>query len=205
MLIFTTLGECCNALCLDSKKIHAQSGIKLVQAKKAKNAGSLASVSEVQHGLWVQHSVNRRNPQAHYNDVIMGAMASQITSLTIVYLTVYSGAEQRKHQSSASLAFVRGIHRWPVNSRHRWIPHTKASNAEFVSMWWRLLQWYSGSGILAVEYRIIGGKISQKRAATLLPVMMTLWSPRMNTMTFDITITYTSSSFILLRRFNGSS
>ena len=43
-------------------------------------------------------------------------MASQITSLTIVYSTVYSGVDQRKHQSSALLAFVRGIHRWPVNS-----------------------------------------------------------------------------------------
>ena len=43
-------------------------------------------------------------------------MASQITSLTIVYSTVYSGADQRKQQSLASLAFVRGIHRWPVNS-----------------------------------------------------------------------------------------
>ena len=50
----------------------------------------------------------------------MGAMASQITSLTIVYLTVYSGADQRKYQSSASLAFVRGIHRGPVNSPHKW-------------------------------------------------------------------------------------
>ena len=46
-------------------------------------------------------------------------MAFQITSLTIVYSTVYSGADQRKHQSSASLAFVRGIHRWPVNSQHK--------------------------------------------------------------------------------------
>ena len=54
------------------------------------------------------------------SDVIMGAMASQITSLTIVYSTVYSGPDQRKHQSSASLAFVRGIHRWPVNSPHKW-------------------------------------------------------------------------------------
>ena len=52
----------------------------------------------------------------HYNDVIMSTMASQITSLTIVYSTVYVGADQRKHQSSASLAFVRGIHQWPVNS-----------------------------------------------------------------------------------------
>ena len=55
----------------------------------------------------------------HYNDVIMGAMASQITSLTIFYSTVYSGADQRKHQSSVSLAFVRGIHRWPVNTPHK--------------------------------------------------------------------------------------
>ena len=63
----------------------------------------------------IQTAVQRN----HYNDVIMSLMASQITSLTIVYSTVYSGAGQRKHQSSASLAFVRGIHRWPVNSPHK--------------------------------------------------------------------------------------
>ena len=55
----------------------------------------------------------------HCGDVIMGAIASQITSLTIVYSTVYSDADQRKHQSSASLAFVRGIHREPVNYPHK--------------------------------------------------------------------------------------
>ena len=49
----------------------------------------------------------------------MDAMASQITSLTIVYSSVYSGTDERKHQSSASLAFVRGNHRWPVNSPHK--------------------------------------------------------------------------------------
>ena len=49
----------------------------------------------------------------------MGVMVSQITSLPIVYSTVYSGADQRKHQSSTSLAFVRGIHRWLVNSPHK--------------------------------------------------------------------------------------
>ena len=54
----------------------------------------------------------------HYTDVIMGAIASLITNITIVYSSVYSGADQRKHQSSASLAFVRGIH------RGRWIPRT---------------------------------------------------------------------------------
>ena len=49
----------------------------------------------------------------------MGAMASQITSLMIVYSTVYTGADQRKHQSPASLAFVRRIHQSPVNSPQR--------------------------------------------------------------------------------------
>ena len=56
----------------------------------------------------------------HYGDVIMDTTASQITSLTIVYATVYSDIDQRKHQSSASLAFVWGIHRGPVNSSHKW-------------------------------------------------------------------------------------
>ena len=55
----------------------------------------------------------------HDNDVTMGAIASLITSLTIVYSTVYSDTDQRKHQSSASLAFVRGSHRGPVNSPHK--------------------------------------------------------------------------------------
>ena len=50
----------------------------------------------------------------------MGVIASQITSLTIVSSIVYSDADQRKHQSSVSLAFVRGIHRGPVNSPHKW-------------------------------------------------------------------------------------
>ena len=56
----------------------------------------------------------------HYNDVIMGAIAFQIISLVIVYSTDYSDADQRNHQSSASLAFVQ-----------------MASNTENVSIWWR--------------------------------------------------------------------
>ena len=55
----------------------------------------------------------------YHSDVIMGAIASQITSLAVVYWTVYPGADQRKHQNSTSLAFVRGIHRWPVNYPHK--------------------------------------------------------------------------------------
>ena len=56
----------------------------------------------------------------HYDDVTMTMLASQITSLTVVYSIVYSGVNQRKHQSSASLAFVWEIHRGPVNFPHKW-------------------------------------------------------------------------------------
>ena len=82
---------------------------------------------------------------AHYCDDIMGTMASQITSLTNVYSTVYSDADQRKHQSSASLAFVWGIHRGPVNSPHKWSVTRKMfpfddvimrNGRRDVSVWW---------------------------------------------------------------------
>ena len=56
----------------------------------------------------------------HYNDIMMSMMASQITSLKVIYSTVYSGVDQRKHHSSASLAFVRGIHQGQVNSPDKW-------------------------------------------------------------------------------------
>ena len=74
----------------------------------------------------------------HYCDVIMTTMASQITSLTVVGSTVYSDVVQRKHQSSASLAFVWGIH------RDRWIPRTKGQLRGkyfhlMTSSWW----WFS--------------------------------------------------------------
>ena len=74
--------------------------------------------------MWISchsHALKQRLDEHHwhYDDVIMSTMASQITSLMVVYSTVYSDADQRKHQSSASLAFVWGIHRdW-------WIPRTK--------------------------------------------------------------------------------
>ena len=79
------------------------------------------------------YGVRRSDRQGgHYTDVIMGAMASQITSLTIVYSTVYSDANQRKYQSSASLAFVRG--NWPGTGE---FPTQMASDAENASIGWR--------------------------------------------------------------------
>ena len=71
----------------------------------------------------------------------MSTVASQITSLMIVYSTVYSGADQRKHQSST------GLHERnsPVTGK---FPSQRASNAENVSIWWRhhafILHWWSG-------------------------------------------------------------
>ena len=66
-------------------------------------------VSTTAHALFVEH----------YSDVIMGATVSQITGVTSVYSNVCSGAVQRKHQSSPSLATVRGLHRRPVNYPHK--------------------------------------------------------------------------------------
>ena len=56
----------------------------------------------------------------HYSSVIMSAMASQITGVSIVYSTVDSDLDQRKHQSSASLVFVRGIPRWIPLTKGQW-------------------------------------------------------------------------------------
>ena len=55
---------------------------------------------------------------SHYDDAIMSAMASQIISLVSVQSAVYSRRKSKKTRS-ASLAFVRGIHRWPANSPHK--------------------------------------------------------------------------------------
>ena len=80
----------------------------------------------------------------HYDDVTMSLMASQITSLTIVYSIVYSGADQRKHQSSASLAFVQGIHRGPVNSPHKWPVTRKMFPFDDVIMYWPFVVGFTG-------------------------------------------------------------
>ena len=64
----------------------------------------------------------------------MGANASQITSLTVIYSAVYSGADQRKHKSSASLAFGLCAGNSPETGE---FPAQIASNAENVSIWWR--------------------------------------------------------------------
>ena len=77
----------------------------------------------------------------HYGDVIMNAMAYQIISISIVCSTICSGADQRKHQSSASLAFVRGIHWSPVDSPHKG-PVTRKCFHLMTSSWATNLLWH---------------------------------------------------------------
>ena len=92
---------------------------------RLKNCGHFVSYTNVSVSMTPGHNgftwwlFSNMMIKCHYSDVIMGAMASQITTVSIVYSPVYSSADQRKHQSSVSLAFVRGIHRWPVNSPHK--------------------------------------------------------------------------------------
>ena len=68
---------------------------------------------------WFISYLSVKRPLKHYNGVIMSAMASKTTGVSIVYSTICSNVDQRKHQSSVSLAFVRGIYRWPVISPQR--------------------------------------------------------------------------------------
>ena len=77
------------------------------------------TIEQLKLMLWASMISGDLSLRWHYNDVIMNAMASQIISLTTVFSTVYSDVNQRKHQSSIFLAFVWGIHRWPVNSPHK--------------------------------------------------------------------------------------
>ena len=66
--------------------------------------------------MYISHA---RNIPFHYSDIMMSAMPSQIIDASIVCSTVPSGVDQRNYQSSPSLAFVRGIHRLPVDSLHK--------------------------------------------------------------------------------------
>ena len=79
------------------------------------NTGSVLSISEKNQPLcnWTALYLS------HYSDVIMSAMASQISGFSVVCSTVCSGEDQRKHPISKSLACVRGIHGWPVDSLHK--------------------------------------------------------------------------------------
>ena len=88
---------------------------------------------------WCQHRHAWGNElQVHYSDVIMSAMTSQITGVSMVCSTVCSGADWGKHQSSALLAFVTGFHRWPMNSPHKGPVTRKMFPFDDVIMWGKI-------------------------------------------------------------------
>ena len=103
-------------ICLLTRVLIKYTGIHIIYPKNYTNSSRRVVFC---CGFLIVEFIHIHIRLLHYSDVIMGAMASQITSLTIVYPTVYSGADQRKHHSSASLAFVRVIHRSPVYSPHK--------------------------------------------------------------------------------------
>ena len=115
-------------------------------------------------------SNNIPSHSVHYNDVIMGAMASQISSLMVVYSIVYSDADQRKHQSSASLAFVRGIHRGPVNSPHKWPVTRKMLPLDDVIMGWRDIFWVVQIILISMSSRLT--KLGQVVCGLLIPFLI---------------------------------
>ena len=88
---------------------------------------------------------------SHYSDVIISAMASQITGISIVYSIVCSGSDHIKHQRSASLTFVRGIHRWPVNSPHKGPVKRKCFHL-MMSLWYTIHRCWNWTAYQTIEW-----------------------------------------------------
>ena len=134
-----------------------------------------------QHDVFNEISLTTHPPQhltshllqlSHYSDVIMGTTASQITSFTFVLSTVYSGTDERKHQSSASLAFVRGNS--PVTDE---FPAQMASNMENASIWWC----HHDPGEVSLVHVIVGhrwhhfdGLVQERRNSSALAMELRL-------------------------------
>ena len=143
----------------------------------------------------------------------MSTIASQITSLTIVYSTVYSGANQRKHQYSASLAFVQGIHRGPVNSPHKWQVTRKMFPFDDVIMW-RVFYYRCMHGIILsfrdlMQYLILlptSSKIQNdakfRSSLTLIPFAYSLQNNNCNINWKYINTMFLQYCGISIKRFN---
>ena len=115
----------------------------------------------------------------HYSDVIMGAVGFQITCASIARSTVYSGGNQRNHQSSAPLAFVRGIHRWPVDFPHKGSV-TKIVSIAMTSSWSQPNSFKMGSPVWNLrvpDFLITCSKLTEKKPWYHLSCL-TQWPPR---------------------------
>ena len=143
----------------------------------------------------------------HYNDVIMGEIASQITNLTIVYSIVYSDSDQRKHQSSASLAFVRGIHRGPVNSPHKWpvtrkiFPFDDVIMSTSVHVRLGTEKAPNQSVIADLPTHIC---VTRLQLSNIIPIMCRLFIRRRPRIIMVSTVSWLAASQVLIRSINNS-
>ena len=101
----------------------------------------------------ISHYTSTDSDSSERCNVTMTTMASPIT---VVYSIVYSDADQRKHQSSPSLTFVRGIHRWPVNSPHKWpVTRKKFPFDDVIMHFWSVMACLHGNGNSPLSGQII--------------------------------------------------
>ena len=132
----------------------------------------------------------------------MTTVASQITSLTIVYSTVYSDVDQRKHQGSASLAFVWGFHRGPVNSPHKGPETRKKFPFDDVIMWNCMIRVpfchkgiFPGTGIIIIKIRRSWDRRISVTSSILIPGIFTSKEPECT----DIAYRHFMMEFLLVR------
>ena len=112
---------------------------------------------------------------SHYSDITVSAMLSQIAGVLIICSTVCSGAHQRKCHSSASLAIVRGLHHWLVDSPHKGpVMHNHVQRDFYLLLCWLLLasiivQWSSWGHSLQLPIKIAPAIILAYRLSTVMP------------------------------------
>ena len=130
----------------------------------------ITSVYVLANGMASLHVKTFANT-VHYNDVIMSAMASQITSVSNVCSIIWSGADQRKRQCSGSLAFfVRGIYRWSVDSPHKGPVTWEMSPFDNSSWWSSSCPCWNGIQIWMVKHSIAGPYIDGLVKTAVTPV-----------------------------------
>ena len=109
----------------------------------------------------------------------MRVMVSQIIGVSSVCSSVCSGTNQRKHQSSASLAFVRGIHRWPVVSPHKGAVTRKSFHLMTSSCYYQICWNFqaSRSGFIIVQsvsHTLLAKKVVTPPLKTIKPMWIEL-------------------------------
>ena len=110
---------------------------------------------------------------SHYSDIIMSMMASQITGVSIVCFAVCSGTDQRKHQSSMSLVFVRGIHQSLVDSPHKGPVMQKMFPSAAVVVMLHVIIWFT---VLHYNSTDWSSRAADRLCCVMLPRFWLFWT-----------------------------